>query len=188
LVDLYQVVRQGIRASVESYSIKSIEKFYMPVRAGPITEAGFSVVEYERWLRDRDPAHLRDLAEYNRDDCVSTLLLRDWLEERRRDAIIDQGWSVPRPTATVAEPSESLTEWQAATRAREAALRAGVPDDPSERTEEEAARSLLAGLLDWHRRDAKPGWWEYFRLRSLSIEDLVGETAALAGLEYVGEV
>ncbi|TMD29818.1 MAG: TM0106 family RecB-like putative nuclease [Chloroflexi bacterium] len=109
LVDLYQVVRQGIRASVESYSIKSIEKFYMPVRAGPITEAGFSVVEYERWLRDRDTAHLRDLAEYNRDDCVSTLLLRDWLEVRRRDAIIDQGWSMPRPTTTVAEPSESLT-------------------------------------------------------------------------------
>src|SRR5207245_8771858 len=40
LVDLYQVARQGIRASVESYSIKSIEKFYMPIRAGPITEAG----------------------------------------------------------------------------------------------------------------------------------------------------
>ena len=30
LVDLLNVVRQGVRASVESYSLKQIEKFYMP--------------------------------------------------------------------------------------------------------------------------------------------------------------
>jgi len=59
LVDLFQVVRQGIRASVESYSIKKIEKFYMAAREGPLTEAGFSVVAYETWLRDHDDAHHR---------------------------------------------------------------------------------------------------------------------------------
>ena len=42
LVDLYDhVVRQGIRASVESYSIKKLETFYMPHREGGITQAGF---------------------------------------------------------------------------------------------------------------------------------------------------
>jgi predicted RecB family nuclease len=188
LVDLYQVVRQGVCASVESYSIKTIEKFYLPAREGPITEAGFSVVEYERWLRDGEERHLADLADYNRDDCVSTLLLRDWLEERRRDAILAHGWSMPRPAPAQATPSESLTAWQAATRAREEALRAGVPDDPAERTPEQAARWLLAGLVDWHRRDSKPGWWEYFRLRGLSVEDLAGEGGALAGLSPVGQV
>jgi uncharacterized protein len=173
---------------VESYSIKQIEKFYLAAREGPITEAGFSVVEYERWLRDGDERHLRDLADYNRDDCISTLLLRDWLEERRREAILGEGWSVPRPVPEQATPSEALTDRQAAARAREAALRAGVPDDPAERTDEQAARWLLAALVDWHRRDAKPGWWEYFRLLRLSMEDLIGESAALAGLEYVGQV
>ena len=53
-VDLLNVVRQGVRASVESYSLKQIEKFYLPQREGPVTEAGFSVVEYERWMRQRD--------------------------------------------------------------------------------------------------------------------------------------
>jgi uncharacterized protein len=96
LVDLYQVVRQGIRASVESYSIKKIEKFYLPARTGPITEAGFSVVEYEHWLRDHDDRHLTDLADYNRDDCVSTLLLQEWLEDRRTDGILQRGWDLPR--------------------------------------------------------------------------------------------
>ena len=46
-----------------------------------------------------------------------------------------------------------------------AALVAGMPDDPEERTEEERARYLLADLLEWHRREAKPAWWRYFRLR-----------------------
>ena len=55
LVDLLNVVRQGVRASVESYSLKQIEKFYMPAREGPVTEAGFSVVAFETWLKERRP-------------------------------------------------------------------------------------------------------------------------------------
>ena len=54
LVDLLNVVRQGVRASLESYSLKQIEKFYMPAREGPVTEAGFSVVAFETWLKEGD--------------------------------------------------------------------------------------------------------------------------------------
>ena len=188
LVDLYQVVRQGVRASVESYSIKKIEKFYMPAREGPVTEAGFSVVAYETWLKDHDDRHLRELADYNRDDCVSTLLLRDWLEDRRRDGIMIHGWDLPRPEPAPAALPPALSERQAATKAREDALREGVPADPADRDPEQAGRWLLAGLLDWHRRDAKPAWWEYFRLRKLSDEDLLEESAALAGLRHVERI
>ncbi len=60
LVNLYDhVVRPGIRASVESYSIKKLETFYMPQREGGITHAGFSVVEYERWMEQQDPSDPR---------------------------------------------------------------------------------------------------------------------------------
>ena len=86
-VDLLNVVRQGVRASVESYSLKQIEKFYLPQREGPVTEAGFSVVEYERWMAERDDSILKGIADYNRDDCVSTLMLRTWLEDRRAEAV-----------------------------------------------------------------------------------------------------
>jgi uncharacterized protein len=40
-------------------------------------------------------------------------------------------------------------------------------------------------MLDWHRREEKAPWWEYFRLRELSDEDLLDETPALAGLGFV---
>src|SRR5262249_61142571 len=34
------------------------------------------------------------------------------------------------------------------------------------------------------RREDKAPWWEYYRLRELSDEELLDETAALAGLEF----
>ncbi len=190
LVDLYQVVRQGLRASVDSYSIKRIERFYLAQREGPITRAGFSVVEYERWLGDHDPQHLRDLADYNRDDCLSTRGLRDWLEDRRLEAQERFGVAFERPPLGSGLPSEAQVATAEETLRRVAALTGGITVDPDRRTDEDAARWLLAALLDWHRRDARQAWWDYFRLRELPIDDLVGETEPLGGLIYdriVGE-
>ena len=50
LVDLYGVVRQGLRASVESYSIKKLEPFYDFEREVELRDAGSSIVEFESWL------------------------------------------------------------------------------------------------------------------------------------------
>jgi len=43
-------------------------------------------------------------------------------------------------------------------------------------------------MLEWHRREGKAAWWEYYRLRELSDEDLLDEKAAIAGLQHVGRV
>src|SRR5207249_1365964 len=64
-------------------------------------------------------------------------------------------------------------------------LLAGVPDQKQERTAEQQGQWLLAHMLDWYRREDKAPWWEYFRLRDLSDEELLDETAALSGLEHV---
>jgi len=190
LVNLYDhVVRQGIRASVESYSIKKLETFYMPKREGGITAAGFSVVEYERWMEERDPAILDAIAAYNRDDCVSNLLLRDWLEERRVEALethaewYPEGF-IPRPEPQSGAAPPDLAAAQAETRAREDALRVDVPADRTARTEEQQGRWLLAGILDWHRREAKPQWWDHFRLVEASLEELVADGTALGELTF----
>jgi uncharacterized protein len=63
-----------------------------------------------------------------------------------------------------------------------------VPVDPAQRSAEQRALWLLANILDWHRREEKAPWWEYFRLRELPDESLLDETAALAGLEFVERV
>lgn len=190
LVNLYDhVVRSGIRASVESYSIKQIEKFYLPEREGPVTSAGFSVIEYERWMEAQDAAILQNIADYNRDDCLSTLGLRDWLEGLRVEAapLFPDGL-VPRPTLGEPAASAAVTAKRAESRAREEALRAGIPADRADRTDEQQGRWLLAGLVDWHEREAKPQWWDYYRLEEASTEDLVADSTALGDLEFVADL
>jgi uncharacterized protein len=187
LVDLYTVVRQGIRASLESYSLKQIERFYLPAREGPVTEAGFSVVTYEEWLRDRQQRHLDDLAAYNRDDCISTRELRAWLEARRSEAI-GLGWEMPRPPSRDGVPTEEQLRTDEETRRRVEALRAGIPVDEADRSREERARWLLASLLDYHRREDRPAWWRWFDLQSRTVDELVEEHDALGWVEYVRDV
>ena len=188
LVDLLNVVRQGLRASVESYSLKQIEKFYLPAREGPVTDAGFSVVEFERWLRHRDETILDGIAAYNRDDCVSTWMLRDWLETRRLEAIAtwpDRDWNRPQPEPD--KPSEKVGDWIRTVAHRTASLTAGL--DPRDDGEDASARRLLANLLDWHRREEKSQWWRWFELtRDMTIDELVDARDALGGLEFLGEV
>ena len=103
-------------------------------------------------------------------------------------ALIESGTDVPRPEAPPGEPSEKLSEWQEKINALVAQLTDGVPPDVMERTPEEHARWLLAHSLDWHRREQKALWWEYFRLRDLGADDLLDERAALSGLTFVGVI
>ena len=48
-VDLYKVVREAIRVSEPSYSLKNLETFYMAKREGAVANAGDSIVVYNRW-------------------------------------------------------------------------------------------------------------------------------------------
>src|SRR5205823_3229564 len=100
-VDLYPVVRQSMRISRESYSIKKVEAFYGREHTGDVTDAMSSVVEYEQWLADRD---------------------------------------------------------------------------------------LLGDLVQWHRREARPGWWEFFSRGDLEDEQLVEDRTAVGGLAAPVEI
>jgi predicted RecB family nuclease len=82
-VDLYRVARQAIRASTEGYSLKDLEQIYQGKRKGEVTTAADSIVEYERWRVTGDAAILEALSRYNKEDCLSTAQLRDWLESMR---------------------------------------------------------------------------------------------------------
>ena len=181
-VDLYRVVRQGIRAGVESYSIKRLEPLCGYSRQVDLAEATRSLIAFEIALEDSTAQSINEqrqiVAGYNEDDCRATLALRDWLEERRGELAGRLGEDLPRPA--VAEDAHA-TEDPDVTRIK-AALLAGLPPDPSAWTREQQAKALLADLLDWHRREAKPAWWRYFYVRTLSPGDLIGEPDALSGL------
>ncbi len=90
LVDLHQAYRQGIRASVEEYSLKKAEPFYGFERKTPLDESRVAMryVEHRLELGRQEeelPDSVREVMEgYNREDCLSAAALRDWLEEQRR--------------------------------------------------------------------------------------------------------
>ncbi len=181
-VDLYRVVRQGVQAGVESYSIKRLEPLCGYRRQVDLREATASLIEFEAALEDGtaagDAGRQRVVAKYNEDDCRATLALRGWLEDRRRDLAERTGEQLPRPV--VVEPVRAPEDPEV-TRIRSALL-AGVSAETPAWTDEERARVLLADLLDWHRREDKPAWWRYFYVRELSPAELIGEPDALGGL------
>ena len=124
---------------------------------------------------------------YNRDDCASTLHLRDWLEGIRQD-LIDRGAVIERPQPEDGQAAEELTERQKMIRALGERLAGDVPALEDDRSPEQHARWLLANMLDWHRREDKAVWWEFFRLRESSVEELMDERQAVAGLKFVDQV
>jgi predicted RecB family nuclease len=169
LVDLYTVVRQGLRIGQPNYSIKSVEAFYMGRRDTEVAEGGDSIVAFEQYLESGEEALLEGIERYNEDDCRSTHLLREWLLERREEAIERFGEIPWRPAGAVETPNPELQE---EIDALHAALTAGIPDEAEQQDDGERARWLMAQLIDYHRREAKPGYWAYFERLEADEEQL----------------
>jgi uncharacterized protein len=191
-VDLYGVVRQGLRVGVERYSIKSLEPLYGYTRDVPLEQANRYLRAMELGLMTGTahelPAEVHAAVEgYNRDDCVSTLRLRDWLEVVRAEQI-EKGVEIPRPVAESGEASDAVDEKAQRVAALRARLLEGVPEERTARDAAQQARWLMAYLLDYHRREDKATWWEFFRLRDTPEEDLFDEREAVAGLTFLQEV
>jgi len=196
LVDLFRVVRQGIRASVESYSIKKLEPLYGLRREVELRNAGSSIVQFEAWLAGEatedgaiGEAILREIAGYNRDDVVSNWKLRNWLEARRWDleAKINERPGRPGPGAPGAEPKPA-TERDAAVAELAAQLTLGIPADPTTGTPEQHATWLLAQLLGWHRREDKAFWWRYYELLGMSDEQLLEAREPIGSLTFLQQL
>ena len=189
-IDLYAVVRQGLRASVESYSIKKLEPFYGYKRLEELADARHALHRLERALEFGLAGEIessdRDVVEtYNKDDCLSTVALRDWLGERR-DELLTTGQKIPRPALLGGEATETVEAQQDAINQLADALVRTVESD--DRTEDEQARWLLANLLGYFRREDKCAWWEFFRLHELEPDELLRERHAISGLSFVKEI
>ncbi len=185
-VDLFRVVRQSVRAGVESYSIKRLEPLIGFARTVPLPEAGDARHELELALefkRSEDVStDLRRLVQgYNKDDCLSAFHLRGWLEGRRAE-LAAKGEDVPRPEAREGEASEKVAAASAATQAVYEQLIEGVPVEG--RSDEQQARWLLAQILDFHRREEKTDAWEQRRIAEMDEEELFDERGALSGLKF----
>ena len=189
LVDLHGVVRQTLRASVERYSLKDLEVFFEFHRQTDLRDAKQSLRTLECALELNEaasvPQEIRNTVEaYNREDCISTLRLRNWLEKLRRE-LVANGMEIKRPLVAPGDPSEAIRDRSKRALDLMERLLRDVPDESYERTCEQQARWLLAHMMEFHHREEKAPWWEYFRLCGLSDEELLEERCAISGLEFV---
>ena len=126
LVDLHSIVKHSLRASVETYSLKDLEQFYGLAREQDLRVATASrrALEWAIEMREdlgidaapqlaakpqlelgldaarsasKFAEHMTVVERYNRDDCVSTARLRDWLEELRAAAERERGGELAGP-------------------------------------------------------------------------------------------
>ena len=169
-VDLYKVVRGGLVASVPGYGLKELEAFLDFPRQAEIRDGGTSIVEFERYVQTHERSILDAIADYNREDCEATRVLRDWLLERRGEALERSG---PFPLSEHEEPRETSPE-----KAERAELRAALLD---------AGHELAAQLLDYHDRERKPVWWAFFDRIEQTPEELVEDSESIGLLRPVGE-
>lgn len=177
-VDLYRVVRQGLQASTEGYSLKDLEKIYWGGRDGEVTNAGDSIVEYERWRETGEPAILDAICRYNEDDVRSTERMRHWLESLR-----------PAGTPCAAPAPEAIApvneERAAAREAFEQERRSLAERIQTSDVADERVRELLAQLLWFHQRSQKPAWWAVFERQDWATDELVEDAESLGDLTLV---
>jgi predicted RecB family nuclease len=188
-VDLYRVVRQSVMIGEPSYSLKYVEHLYHGRREGDVASAGESIVFYQRWLIAQDgdtpetSAILKQIRDYNEEDCRSTAELACWLRCRQKDAGI-----VPRAAEEVPEETTQETEVKTDNARRHALAQEilgslAVPRSSGPADERQRITELLAWLLEFHRREEKPIWWRRFDRMDMEERELIDDPDCLGGLQ-----
>ncbi|WP_338105420.1 ribonuclease H-like domain-containing protein [Microvirga tunisiensis] len=163
-------------ASEKGYSIKDLEAFYMEKRAADVATAGASVIFYEEWRHTGEQHLLDEIHEYNRTDCVSTQLLRDWLVRDVRPA--GMPWAVhgEMPDGGSLSNVDMEDEEIAILRARLQPVRQRLGEHVAD---------LLLDLSQFHNREDKPAYWAIFDRLAQESEELLDDLECIHGLEAV---
>ena len=187
-VDLYAVVKRSLFAGVESYSIKELEPFFGYERKQDLREASMSRRVLENAielgeLSEELARHRQIVEDYNREDCESTSRLRDWLELLRAN-VIAEGHELPRPDPENGEASNDVSELDRRLQDLRDRLLEGLPIEAGGRSAEQQAQFALAHMMEFHRREDKASWWDYFRLLDLDEHEFPDERRAVTGLAF----
>lgn len=194
-VDLYKIVKQGLLIGEPKYSLKNVEHLYRGKRQTDVASGGESVIFYEKWrdsggvenwcnnkngyqtyLNDKFSfdwdawSELKQIRDYNIDDCESTLGLVKWLRlqiKKHNIQYTDPNTNIVEKERT--EKQEQYSEKKEALQSRQRSL-LKIFQDNHELHSDEKAR-LLNDLIEYFVREGKAKAWEYFdRLEKSHVE------------------
>jgi uncharacterized protein len=172
LVDLLQVVSQGMQVSEKEYSLKNLEKFYDFKRRGEIQKAHESTDKYLDWIETEDKKLLEEIKTYNREDCESTYALKEWLVKKIRPQIPNVSWSVYK------EPEEKKKGWE----------EDNVPFVKliNKELKNSKIKDILTNILGFHKREDDIFWQDIFnRAANKNDEDLIEDAKCIGNMEKI---
>lgn len=185
-VDLYAIVRHGILLGEPKYSIKNVEHIYRGKRVTDVASGSESVVVYEAWRENPDGLTwhtskvLKDIRDYNQDDCDSTQELVDWLRKVQSEHDIEYiGEVAETPVEEKPLDAEKLAREAHRLAVHEALFARSVNLKQTDPAEAKMCE-LLAHLLFFHEREAKPIWWKMFDRLSQDESQLFDDIDCIA--------
>jgi len=178
-VDLFRIVRQGLRVGTDNYSIKSIERLYRSKRKTEVASGGDSIVAYSRWIESeeagdwRQSAVLKNIRDYNEDDCRSTAELLAWM----RTVAKERGLQSPSPRqAPAPEEQRELPQ----------AVIDRIDTVKQLRARQDRVALTLADLVEFHRREQKPLWWRMFDRAAATPDQRRDDPGCIEGVTVDG--
>lgn len=202
-VDLYRIVTQAMQLGTKNYSIKSVEALYDRKHDGAVANGAESIVEYEKWRIEAGVGDentitpigwdhsqiLVDIRDYNIDDCESTLELVVWLRQQQEKSGISYVNEIKEPKEK-SEQAIKLDEKKSALKERQQAINNTYETSDALKADPIATR--LMDLVEFHAREDKPKWWEYYNLKDSNDEELFDNVLAIVNAnvidkELVGE-
>nr|WP_255360579.1 AAA domain-containing protein [Methylobacter sp. BBA5.1] len=195
------------------YSIKNVEHLFRSKRTTQVANGGESVIFYEMWREQGGVAHwsdnangyqswladpatfdwaqwpeLKDIRDYNIDDCESTLELVDWLREQQSIAGIAYA-----PKSDAATPDQEKTDRQIQAADKKQALRDWQQHlferfEASESLKNDPIAQLVMDLLGFHNRERKPKIWAYFERLEKPEEELFDDDTCLHNAVIIGQL
>jgi predicted RecB family nuclease len=206
-VDLYKIVLNGVLIGEPRYSIKNVEHLFRGKRTTQVANGGESVIFYEmwreqggveRWCNDANGysawtsnpdgfdwnqwPELKDIRDYNIDDCESTLELVDWLREQQLQAGINY---MPKSDTSKSDQEKTDRQIQAADKKqalREWQQRLAERFEADEILKNDPTANLVMDLLGFHNRERKPKIWAYFERLEKPDEELFDDDTCVHNL------
>jgi len=204
MVDLYAIVRNGLLIGEPKYSIKNVEHLYRAKRTTEVANGGDSVIFYEawreqggvdRWCNDENGyqlwlsspenfdwapwPELKDIRDYNIDDCESTLELVAWLREQQalagisytpKDQTTQSGQEKTDRQLQIADKKQALKDWQ---------KRLSDRFEDDEQLKNDSNAQLMMSLIGFHNRERKPKIWAYFERLEKTDDALIDDDTCL---------
>lgn len=189
-VDLRSVFKKAIRAGVEQYSLKDLEKYAKYERQIELDKAGPARREVELAINSADyemlTEELKELVnQYNEDDCRATMALHEWIENKRSE-FEKIGNKLNRLEINSGELEEKENQKQRRQDLKKLSdsLRVGLPLERHLWTSEHHANVLLANLLFYFQREIDSSYWELYATLDKDVEDLEGTRNAISDVVF----